>query len=78
MMPTLVVPEVATAANRPSSPCSAMAASRFLPVSRPRSSGSTRRTSTSITWAAEMIEEWASSVEAMRSRGGRSPPRSAR
>ena len=37
-MPRLVVPEVATAANRPSSPCSAMAASRFLPVSRPRSS----------------------------------------
>ena len=57
-----------TTANSPSVPASASAARSAAPVIRPRSSGGTSTTSTSITRAAACTEAWVSPVVAKRHR----------
>ena len=68
MAPEFVVPRLATTANIPSVPESASVARSASPVMRPRSSGATSTTSTSITSAEAWTEAWVSAVVANRHR----------
>ena len=73
-MPKFVEPAVATTANT-AAPCSASAARTSSPRSTPSSAGRTGTTSTSITRAADAIEECASALQTIVHRAGASEPR---
>ena len=62
------MPKLATTANSPSVPASPSVARRAAPVIRPRASGGTSTTSTSITLAAAWTEACVSPVVANRQR----------
>jgi hypothetical protein len=71
-MPKLVDPAVATTAKT-LSPCSSSAARTASPRSTPSSATGTATTSTSITRAADAIDECASALQTTRQRSGRMP-----
>ena len=76
--PRFVVPAVAATAKSPSAPSRSIVAARPSPVIRPRPSGATSRSSTSITAAAVATDECVSSVHATRSGAPLRPPFAAR
>ena len=68
-IPKFVVPPVATTANT-ASPCASSAAATASPCSRPPASGAAVTTSTSMTDAADAIDECASALQTTTHRSG--------